>query len=107
MTSFNDREKAFENKFAHDSQLQFKAVARRNKLVGLWAAEKFGMSGDDAAEYAKSVVKADLEEAGDQDVIRKLMADFKENGVEMTERRLEEALAEQYEVAKQQIASES
>ena len=76
MTTFNDRENAFENKFAHDAEMQFKAEARRNKLVGLWAAELLGKSGDDAADYAISVVMADLEEAGIEDVVRKVAADL-------------------------------
>ena len=74
--SFKDRETGFENKFAHDEELRFKATARRNKLLGLWAAEKLGKSGADAEAYAKSVVVADFEEAGDEDVVRKVKADF-------------------------------
>ncbi|WP_109464862.1 DUF1476 domain-containing protein [Albibacillus kandeliae] len=76
MTTFDDRENAFENKFAHDEEVQFKAVARRNKLLGLWAAELMGKSGEEAAEYAKSVVLADFEEAGHEDVVRKVAADL-------------------------------
>ena len=76
MTSFDDRENAFENKYAHDAEMQFRAEARRNKLVGLWAAELLGKSGDDAAEYALSVVSADFEEAGIEDVVRKVAGDL-------------------------------
>ena len=76
MSTFNDREKAFENKFAHDSEMQFKAEARRNKLLGLWAAEYLGKTGDDAAAYAVEVVKSDFEEAGDEDVYRKVSGDL-------------------------------
>ena len=76
MTTFDDRENAFESKFAHDADMQFRAEARRNKLAGLWAAELLGLSGDAAAEYAMSVVKADFEEAGNEDVVRKLSADL-------------------------------
>ena len=76
MTTFDDRETAFENRFAHDSDLRFKVAARRDRLTGLWAAEKLGHSGDAADAYARSVVIADLEEAGDEDVIRKLVADL-------------------------------
>ncbi len=76
MTTFDDRENAFENKFAHDAEMQFRATARRNKLTGLWAAGLLGLSGDAAAEYALSVVQADFEEAGDEDVLRKLAADL-------------------------------
>ena len=76
MTTFDDRENAFENKFAHDAEMQFKAEARRNKLLGLWAAELMGKSGDEAASYAKEVVKADFEEAGHEDVVRKVAGDL-------------------------------
>ncbi len=76
MTSFDNRENAFENKFAHDAETQFKIDARRNKLLGLWAAELLGKSGEEAAAYAVEVVKSDFEEAGDEDVIRKVVADL-------------------------------
>ena len=76
MADMNDRKDAFENKFAHDEALKFKATARRNKLVGLWAAEKIGKSGADADAYAKEVVMADFEEVGDEDVFRKLRGDL-------------------------------
>ena len=76
MTTFEQRKDAFENKFAHDEDLRFKANARRNKLLGLWAAEKLGKSGADADAYAKTVVIADFEEAGDEDVLRKVKNDF-------------------------------
>jgi hypothetical protein len=74
--TFDDRENAFENKFAHDAEMQFKAEARRNKLLGLWAAGLMGKSGDDAAAYAKEVVAADFLEAGDDDVLRKVAGDL-------------------------------
>jgi hypothetical protein len=76
MTTFDEREHAFENKFAHDAEMQFKAEARRNKLLGLWAAELMGKSGQEAADYAKEVVKADFEEAGHEDVVRKVSGDL-------------------------------
>ena len=76
MTSFDQRKDAFESKFAHDEELRFKATARRNKLLGLWAAEKLGKAGPEADTYAKSVVMADFEEAGDEDVLRKVVADL-------------------------------
>lgn len=76
MTTFDDRENAFESKFAHDADMQFRAEARRNKLLGMWAAELMGKSGDAAAEYAMSVVSADFEEAGIEDVVRKVAADL-------------------------------
>ncbi len=80
MTTFDDREQAFEKKFAHDAEMQFKASARRDKKLGLWAAEKMGLTADAAEEYAKSVVIADLEEAGDEDVYRKVSGDFASRG---------------------------
>ncbi len=76
MTTFDDRKDAFEKKFAHDEELRFKAMARRNKLLGLWAAEKLGKTGADADAYAKSVVLADFEEPGDEDVFRKVRGDL-------------------------------
>ncbi len=80
MTTFDDRKDAFEKKFAHDEELRFKATARRNKLLGLWAAERLGKSGAEAEAYAKSVVMADFQEAGDDDVLRKVKADLEANG---------------------------
>ena len=76
MTTFDDRENAFESKFAHDAEMQFRAEARRNKLLGLWAAGLMGLSGDAADEYARSVIKADFAEAGDDDVLRKVAGDL-------------------------------
>jgi len=76
MSTFDQREKDFERKFAHDEELRFKATARRNKLLGLWAAEKLGKSGADADAYAKEVVASDFEEAGDDDVLRKVAKDL-------------------------------
>ena len=76
MSTFDDREHAFENKFAHDAEMLFKAEARRNKLLGLWAAELMGKTGDAAAAYAVEVVKADFEEAGHEDVVRKVAGDL-------------------------------
>ena len=76
MTTFDDRENAFENKYAHDAEMKFKAEARRNKLLGLWAAELLGKSGDEAEAYAVEVVKSDFEEAGHEDVVRKVSGDL-------------------------------
>ncbi|MAU53916.1 MAG: aldolase [Roseovarius sp.] len=76
MSTFDERESAFENKFAHDEEMKFRAVARRNKLLGLWAAELLGKTGDEADAYALEVVKADFEEAGHEDVVRKVAADL-------------------------------
>jgi hypothetical protein len=81
MTTFDEREKSFEKQFAHDEELKFKAVARRNKLLGLWAAELLGKSGAEAEAYAKEVVLADFEEAGDDDVVRKLVGDLSIKGI--------------------------
>lgn len=98
MTTFDKREEGFEKKFAHDEELQFKATARRNKLLGLWAAEKLGLSGDAAQAYAKDVVAADFEEAGDDDVVRKVLADFTAKNVNQSEhqvrRTMDELMAE-------------
>ena len=104
MSSFDDRENAFENKFAHDAQMQFKAEARRNKLVGLWAAGLLGKSGDEAEAYAKEVIKSDFEEAGDEDVLRKLAGDLGDAADEATIRaKMNEMMAE----AKAQLLNES
>jgi hypothetical protein len=84
MTTFDDRENAFENKYAHDAEMQFKAEARRNKLLGLWAAGLLGKTGDDAEAYAKEVVKSDFEEAGHEDVYRKVSGDLGEKADEAT-----------------------
>lgn len=86
--SFEDRRKGQEGKFAHDAELRFKSEARRNKLLGLAIAELLGKTGDDAAAYAKEVVASDFEEAGDEDVVRKVMADLSAAGVAMTESEL-------------------
>lgn len=91
MTTFDDRKDAFEKKFAHDEELRFKAMARRNKLLGLWAAEKLGKSGADADAYARSVVMADFEEAGDEDVFRKLRGDL---GANVTDGDIRVAMSE-------------
>ena len=103
MTTFNDRENAFENKFAHDSEMQFRAEARRNKLTGLWAAGLLGLSGDEAAAYAMTVVHADFEEAGNEDVVRKLVADLSDKSSADTIRA---KLAELLPVAKAQLMAE-
>jgi len=94
MTTFDQRKDAFENKFAHDEELRFKATARRNKLLGLWAAEKLGKSGAEAEAYAKSVVVADFEEAGDEDVVRKVKNDFALAGVSVTDTEIRTVMTE-------------
>lgn len=105
MTSMKDREEGFEKKFAHDEELKFKATARRNKLLGAWAAEKLGKSGADAEAYAKEVVVADFEEAGDEDVFRKLRGDFDKAGVAVSDHQIRHAMAELLETAAKQIAN--
>lgn len=103
MTTFEDRENAFENKYAHDAEMQFRAEARRNKLVGLWAAELLGKSGDEAAAYAMEVVSADFEEAGIEDVVRKLVGDL---GDKASADVIRAKMAEMLPVAKAQLMSE-
>ena len=88
MTTFDKREEGFEKKFAMDADQRFKAEARRNRLLGLWAAEKLGIAGDAAAAYAKEVVASDFEEAGDADVLRKVLADLTAKGIAITEPEL-------------------
>lgn len=100
MTTFDDREHAFENKFIHDAELRFKAEARRNKLVGQWAAELLGKSGDAAEAYVKEVVAADFKEAGDEDVIAKLAADL---AGKADEAAIREKMAECLAEAKRQV----
>jgi len=106
MSSFDDREKGFENKFAHDEELEFKATARRNKLLGLWLAEKFGLSGAEAAAYAKDVVAADFEEAGHEDVVRKVMDDITARGAAVTEHMVRVEMDRLMTVARDQIKNQ-
>jgi hypothetical protein len=106
MTSFEDREKGFERKFAHDEELKFKATARRNRLLGLWAAEQMGLSGDDAQAYAREVIKADLEEPGDEDVFRKIRRDFDAKGVSQSDHQIRRQLTEMMAEAVTQIETE-
>lgn len=103
MSTFDERESAFENKFAHDEQMLFRATARSNKLLGLWAAEILGKTGDDATSYAIEVVKSDFEEAGHEDVIRKVSGDLGDNA---TDDEIRAKLADCLIIAKQQIANE-
>lgn len=106
MSSLDDRKSGEETKYALDQQTMFKATARRNKLTGLWAAELLGLSGDDADAYAKSVVIADLEEAGDEDVIRKILGDFEEKSVAKNRDDVVAQLAAQMPIAVEQIKTE-
>ena len=107
MTTFDERENAFENMYAHNAEMQFKAEARRNKLLGLWAAEKMGLSGDAADAYAKSVVIEDLKEVGDEDVYRKVSADLAAKGADVAEEELRRRMQEFLSEAKTQIVSEA
>ena len=107
MTTFDDRENAFENLYAHDAEMQFKAEARRNKLLGLWAAEKMGVTGDAADAYAKTVVIADLEEAGDDDVFRKVAADLAGKAANVSDEELRRQMNTLLAEAKSQIVGEA
>ncbi|MBW3098840.1 DUF1476 domain-containing protein [Pseudohoeflea coraliihabitans] len=106
MTSLSDREKAFENMFAHDQEMKFKAEARANKLLGLWAAEKMGLSADEANSYAKEVVAADFEEAGHEDVFRKVRRDFDARNVSVSDEELRTQMLELAAIAIEQVKSE-
>src|SRR5690348_15770990 len=107
MTSFEDREKGYERKFAHDEELKFKATARRNKLLGLWAAEQLGITGDQAQAYAREVIKADLEIPGDDDVFRKIRRDFDAKGVQKSDHQIRSKMVDLMGVAVGQIESEA
>lgn len=106
MTTFDDREQAFENKFKHDQELMFRIYARRARLTGLWAAAQMGITGEDATAYAKQVVAADFEEPGHKDIVRKILADFQAKGVAISEHQVEKELETQLEIARAQIQSE-
>ncbi len=103
MTQFNDRERAFESKFAHDEEMKFRVIARRNRLLGEWAARLMGLSDAERDAYAKDVVRADFEEAGDEDVIRKLLGDLTGAQVDVDDAKIREALAHKTVEAKRQL----
>jgi hypothetical protein len=103
MTTFDDRERAFETKYARDQEMQFKVTARRNRLLGHWAATLMGLTDAEADAYAKDVVRADFEEAGDEDVIRKLIGDLTSAGVETDEVKIREALEHKTVEARRQL----
>ncbi len=107
MNTFEDRQKGFERKFALDEELRFKSTARRNKLLGLWAAEKMGLAGDEAQAYAREVIKADLSEPGEEDVFRKIRADFDAKGVDQSDHQIRRAMEDLLGEAVTQIESES
>lgn len=107
MTGFDDRERAFENKFARDADMQFKITARRNRLLGSWAAALMGLTPEESDAYAKGVVQADFEEVGDEDVIRKLLGDLTAAGVDTSEAAVRTALAEKAVEARRHFISEA
>jgi hypothetical protein len=103
MTTFNDREKGFEAKFALDQDQEFRAMARRNRLLGLWAAEKMGLSPDSAQEYSKAVVRADFEQPGEEDVFRKIAGDFKGSGLSVSEGEIRSKMDEFASIARDEV----
>jgi len=103
MTTFDDRERAFETKFARDEEMLFRITARRNRLLGQWAAEKMGLTAEETDAYAKAVVQADFEEAGDEDVIRKLLGDLTSAGIEIDDAAVRTALSEKTVEARRQL----
>ncbi len=105
MNTFKDREKTYEAKYVHDQDTNFKIVARRNKLLGQWAAGLLGLEASAVDDYAKEVVKSDFEKAGDDDVVAKVMADFRGKGVEMTETRLRAEMRALLDEARRQVTS--
>ena len=107
MSTFNEREKGFEQKYKHDQELQFKVNARRNKLLGLWAAEQMGITGSAADAYAKEVVAADFEKPGDSDVVEKVLKDLNAKGHQLTETQLRKEMDRLLAVAKEQIMKQT
>ncbi|QYF86370.1 DUF1476 domain-containing protein [Brevundimonas sp. PAMC22021] len=103
MTTFDDREKGFEAKYALDQEQEFKAVARRNKSLGLWAADKMGLSPESADQYASAVVRADFEQPGEEDVFRKVAGDFKGSGLTVSEGEIRSKMDELMSIAREQI----
>ena len=103
MTTFDDREKAFEAKYALDQEQEFKAIAWRNRMLGLWAAEKMGLSSESADQYAAAVVRADFEQPGDEDVFRKVAGDFKASGLSVSEGEIRSKIDELASIAREQI----
>jgi hypothetical protein len=107
MTTFDDREKGFETKYQRDQEFQFKVTARRNKLLGLWMAEKLGLAGAEADSYAKDVVVADFQKPGDHDVVEKVMADVAAKGLDVAEKDVRREMARLLDVAREQLAKEA
>lgn len=106
MTTFDDRERAFEAKYAHDEEIAFRVTARRNKLVAHWAAGLMKLTPEETDAYAKAVVQADFEEAGDEDVIRKLLGDLTAAGVEMDDATVRRTLGEKADEARRQLEAQ-
>ncbi len=106
MTTFDEREKGFEAKYKHDQELRFRVGARRNKLLGLWAAEFLGLDDEAAAAYSREVVQSDFAEPGDDDVLRKVTGDLQAKGVEKSEHQVRKQMDELMEVARRQIMEE-
>ncbi|HVZ13713.1 MAG TPA: DUF1476 domain-containing protein [Bauldia sp.] len=106
MTTFDKRKDAFESKFAHDAEMRFKAEARRNKLLGLWAAGLLGKSGADAEAYAQEIIAADFEKGGDEDVFAKIRRDFDAAGVAQSDHQIRRTMDELMETAMTQVAGE-
>jgi len=104
MTQFEDRERAYEARFAHDEELRFKAMARRNKLLGKWAAEQMGRTGADVEAYAREVARADLEEPGDEDVFRKVRRDFDAAGIGIRDDEIRMKMRELLVIAAEQVS---
>ncbi|MGB0629399.1 MAG: DUF1476 domain-containing protein [Alphaproteobacteria bacterium] len=107
MSGFDDREKSFEAKYKRDQETLFRITSRRNRLLGLWAAERFGMPDNQALDYAKEVVLSDFEEPGDEDVVRKVLGDFAANGIEMDEPTLRKEMIRLMDEAGRQIEAEN
>jgi hypothetical protein len=106
MSTFNDREKTFEKKFAHDEETKFKITARRNKLLGLWVAECLGLEGNDAEAYAKQVVLADFDKPGEEDVFEKVWGDLQAKEADISEHRVRRQMAELMHEAREQVVNE-
>ena len=107
MSSFDDRKRAEEARYALDQETQFKVMARRNKLFGQWAADVMGLSGPEAENYAREVILSDLEEPGDEDVFRKVRGDFDKHGIQRTDAQIREQMAELLPVAREQIVKDA
>jgi hypothetical protein len=107
MSQFNEREKGFEAKESHDREMEFKAMARRNRLLGEWAADQMGVTGEDRTNYAKEVVMADFEEAGDDDVLRKVYGDLSAKGIDTSEHLVRKKMDELLDEARKQVRSET